>query len=92
MRLLLPYLDSTARAEILRYAWQGAAALHSGLSGRAPAAQARPAPDAADLVDRAVATGDEHAIKFTEACLREHAVRARPVYLAAARAAVRLMG
>ena len=27
---------------------------------------------------------DEHAIKFTEACLRENAIRPDPVYLAAA--------
>ena len=38
-----------------------------------------------DLIDSAVATGDEHAIKFTEACLREHALNPKPVYLAAAR-------
>jgi hypothetical protein len=92
VRLLLPHLDAAGRAAVLRYAWQGAAALHAGFSGRAPSARAPAAPDMADLVDRAVATGDEHAIKFTEACLREHAVRARPVYLAAAGAAVRLLG
>ena len=40
------------------------------------------------LVDRALATGDEHAIKFTEACLREHAVNPKPIYLEAANAAV----
>ena len=40
----------------------------------------------------ALATGDEHAIKFTEACLREHALNPKPVYLAAARAAVGSFG
>ncbi len=27
-----------------------------------------------ELVERAIASGDEHAIKFTEVCLREHAL------------------
>ena len=36
-------------------------------------------------IDRAVATGDEHAIKFTEACVREDALNPEPVYLMAAR-------
>ena len=41
-----------------------------------------------DLVDRAVASGDEHTIKDTEACLREHALAPDPGYLAAARVRV----
>jgi 8-oxo-dGTP diphosphatase len=32
---------------------------------------------------RPAASSDEHAIKFTEACLREHALNAQPVYVAA---------
>ena len=46
-------------------------------------------PEVVDLIDRAVATGDEHAIKLTEACLREHAQRPDPVYLQAAEVGVR---
>ena len=37
------------------------------------------------LIDREVATVDEHAIKFTEACLREYALNPQQVYLAAAK-------
>jgi hypothetical protein len=48
--------------------------------------------DRDDLIDRALATGDEHAIKFTEACLREHALNPKPVYLEAARAGVASLG
>jgi hypothetical protein len=92
VRLLLPHLDPAARAAALRYAWQGAAAFYSGFSGKAPAASGDRVPERADLVDRAIATGDEHAIKFTEACLREHAVNPKPVYLVAALHAVRLLG
>jgi hypothetical protein len=41
------------------------------------------------LVDQAMRTGGEHAIKFTEACLREHAISPNPVFLAAALDATR---
>jgi hypothetical protein len=92
VRLLLPHLDPAARAAALRYAWQGAAALYAGFSGKAPGALAGEIPERAELVDRAIATGDEHAIKFTEACLREHTLNPKPVYLLAARHAVRLLG
>jgi hypothetical protein len=94
IRLLLPHLDATARAALLRYGWQGAAAMYTSSGGRWTSPPPPPAPpgDRDDLVDRALATGDEHAIKFTEACLREHALNPKPVYLAAARAAVSSLG
>jgi hypothetical protein len=50
-----------------------------------------PRDDAAGLIDRAIAHGDEHAIKFTEACVREHALNPSPVYFAAARHAIELL-
>jgi hypothetical protein len=50
------------------------------------------AGDREDLVGRAVAAGDEHAIKFTEVCLREHAISPAPVFLAAAADACRRLG
>jgi hypothetical protein len=90
IRLLLPHLDARSKSALLRYGWQGAAALYASSGGRPPVpASPPPKPvDRQDLVDRALATGDEHAIKFTEACLREHAIDPKPIYLAAARAAV----
>ena len=50
--------------------------------------------DAADpeLIVRAVAMGDEHATKFAEACLREHALNPKPVYLLAALDATQRLG
>jgi hypothetical protein len=39
--------------------------------------------DEDDLVDRAIAHGDEHVIKFTEACLHRYAISPSPVYFAA---------
>ncbi len=91
MRLLLSYVDASARSEMLRYGWQGAAGVYAASGGIAGAP--RQAPDTAkrrrdDLIDRALATRDEHAIKFTEACLREHTLNPKPVYLQAARDAV----
>ena len=90
-RLLLPYADAAGTRALMRYAWQAAAALYVAMgerSGTRPAA-GDPAPLAADvLVERAVSNGDEHAIKLTEACLREDALRPRPVYHLAARDAL----
>jgi hypothetical protein len=48
--------------------------------------------DAATLADRAVANGDEHAIKLTEVCLRESALHPRPVYRQAAQDALSRLG
>lgn len=85
VRLLLPYLAPEAAPSVLRYGWQAAAALYAAFA-TSPGAEAPEAPvDVDDLIDHAVATGDEHAIKFAEACLREHALNPQPLYLAAAR-------
>jgi hypothetical protein len=86
VRLLLPHVAAPVQASLLRYAWQAAAGFYAAL-GRPPATPAATGklPSADDLTDRAVANGDEHAIKFTEACLREHALLPRPVFLEAAR-------
>jgi hypothetical protein len=46
--------------------------------------EAEPTSTPQELVARAVQNGDEHAIKFTEALLVEHAIRPDPAYLAAA--------
>ncbi len=87
LRLMLPYLTADQRKEALRYAWQAAAALFSvyaakpGVDGTVDAAGLT----RASLIDEAVQSGDEHAIKLTEVCLREHALNPRPEYLAAAR-------
>jgi Questin oxidase-like len=93
VRLLLPYLSADSRADVLRHAWQAAAALYAAFGGAASGAPAPEAlPDREGLIDRAVATWDEHGIKFTEACLREHALNPKPVYLHAARHAAASLG
>ena len=93
IRLLLPYLPPEAAPSVLRYGWQAAAALYAAFGSSPGSAAPEAAVDVDDLIDRAVATGDEHAIKFAEACLREHALNPQPLYLAAARdAAEKLAG
>src|ERR1700738_2715273 len=77
--------DRTARAAA-RYAWQAGCGLYSCFGqDTATAVDIEPSgADADELVERAIAHGDEHVIKFTEVCLHRHALRPSPVYLAAA--------
>jgi Questin oxidase-like len=90
VRSLLPYLGADTARAALRYAWQASCALYAAFGQRpAPALAAEPPREtASDLVEMAIASRDEHAIKLTEACLREHALRPAPEYLAAARQAL----
>jgi hypothetical protein len=71
--LVLPWLAEEDRDAALGYVWQAAAALHVAydVDRQAPApAPAEAPPSAAALVESALASGDEHAIKLTEAALR----------------------
>lgn len=89
LRSLVPYLSAPTMRKMLRYGWQMAAGLYS-ISGRASVGDLSSPKDIKkeDLVDRAVASKEEHAIKFTEACLREHALNPKPIYLQAANDAI----
>jgi len=93
-RSVLPLLPPEAAADTYDRLWQVGAALVSVYSSgttRRPVPGGLP-PAADDLADRAVATGDEHAIKLTEACLRLHAERPDPLLLHAAAHASELLG
>ena len=75
--------EGTARA-VLRYGWQAACGLYAcfggaGLAGEIAAVEA----DEEALVEQAIANGDEHVIKFTEACLSRHRLAPSPAYPAA---------
>lgn len=87
IRLLLPYVKPEETQSLLRYGWQASAAMYAAFATTAKtAAPVKPQQQSKeDLIDRAVAANDEHAIKFTEACLREYAINPKPVYLSAAR-------
>ena len=91
LRMLAPYLDEDDARQAARYAWQACAAVYSWYS-TAPAQDysgtntpTEDTEDKEELIDRAVAAGGAHSIKFTEACLREYALNPNPVYLMAAR-------
>jgi len=87
---ILPHLHDATRHAALRYAWQSSCALYAAFGSR-PEPEGRIAPPDEDwqaLVDRAIAHGDEHAIKFTEACLQQHARKPSAAYPAAARHAL----
>jgi Questin oxidase-like len=82
LRMLAPHLsDATARLAA-RYAWQACAAIHSRGHYPKPVMLPDEHPSADELIERAVFSGDEHAIKFTEACLREYALKPDPAFLA----------
>jgi Questin oxidase-like len=76
--------DRTARAA-LRFAWQAGCGLYACFGGATATAEVGEPREADEdrLVDRAIAHGDEHVIKFTEACLHRHALSPSPVYFAA---------
>jgi Questin oxidase-like len=91
LRILAPHLSETTLQSSVRYAWQSCAAIYSAYSTMpAPRTDtSEPAAfDAADLIDQAVISRDEHAIKFTEACLREYAIIPDAAFIQAARDAV----
>lgn len=87
IRLLLPHVSPDTQRLLLRYGWQAGAALVSAF-GTAPAPTTLTTVPFGDLVDRAVASGEEHAIKLTEACFRENALAPNPLFGAAARVAI----
>ncbi|WP_035921299.1 questin oxidase family protein [Frankia sp. QA3] len=93
IRLVLPYLPTELHAPSVAAMWQIHAAMLLVFTGtnrdeqtaRASAADTN-VRSVDELISRAVEHGDEHVLKFTEACLREHALRPDPRYLAAAQA------
>jgi hypothetical protein len=93
LRMLLPYLGEAEAQLAARYAWQASTALYACYANEPLSPEngdvRSPSLPAADLIEQAVATQDEHAIKFTEACLRESSINSQPVYLEAATAWVR---
>jgi hypothetical protein len=93
-RSVLPLLDESAARPTYDALWQVGAALYSVYTG-ALTPEPLPAGDPPTpevLADRAVATGDEHAIKLTEGCLRLNAEAPDPVFRHAAARVSELLG
>ena len=89
VRSLLPYLTPATTQKMLRYGWQVAAGLYSIAANATPNNPAEAANiKREDLIARAVASQEEHAIKFTEACLQEYRLNPKDVYLQAAHDAI----
>ena len=86
LELVLPHLAEEDRDAALAYAWQAVASIHVAYAlertRELPTGTATPSPE--ELIDHALASGDEHAIKVTEAALRSHARTGESVLLAAA--------
>ncbi len=92
--LLLPWLAEEDRDAMLGYVWQAVAALHVAYAIDRQGPESEPdVPSPDSLVDQALASGDEHAIKLTEAALRSFERSGEPTLLwAAADAGLRLKG
>jgi hypothetical protein len=89
---IIPHVSETTARSLARYAWQAGCGLYAAFGGAAP----RDSIDAGDddseaLVDQAVENGDEHVIKFTEACLARHKIAPSPAYPTAIRHALGMM-
>ncbi len=84
---MLPYLDDATARTALGYAWQASCGLYAAFGTHPLGGSEIEAPRENDetLVEMAVGHGDEHVIKFTEACLHQHSLNPSPAYLAAAR-------
>lgn len=85
LRKLAPYLRPATAAAALPFAWQAAAAIFAVYARRDDPPRVHEAGlGRAELVERALHNGDEHAIKFTEVLLAEDSLRPDPAYRAAA--------
>jgi hypothetical protein len=95
LRTLAPHLSVETTAAAMRYVWQACAAIYATYgrvdSGDLPGAVEPQSFDREDLIERAIATRDEHMIKFTEACLREHALSHDHALIVAATEMVRVL-
>ncbi len=88
--LLAPHVSARTAAHLLTCAWQAGAAIYA-VFGKPPQSEVEgPRASREALIAGAVKSGDEHAIKFTEACLRLDAVVPSPAFQAAAARAIEL--
>lgn len=93
LRRIAPHVKPETARAALPYAWQAAAAIYSAYARKGDARnEPEPKLTGAELTDRAIANGDEHAIKFTEVVLSEHKLNPDPAYLAAAEDAIKRLG
>jgi hypothetical protein len=82
---LVPHVGEATARRLLRYGWQAGCGLYACFgNGAGFVAEVAPGEeDGSALIDRALAHGDEHVIKFTEACLGRDALDSSAAYKAA---------
>jgi Questin oxidase-like len=91
---ILPQVSDATGRRLTRYGWQAGCGLYACFGNGTVIADAVQdgAEDTERLIDQAVMNGDEHAIKFTEACLRFNERRLSPAFGAAVRHALGAIG
>ena len=91
---IAPQVGEATTRSLLRYGWQTGCGLYACYGGGTAFAKeiASPGEDPDSLIERALANGDEHVIKFTEACLARHALAPSPAYPAAVAQVLTLIG
>jgi Questin oxidase-like len=91
---IAPHIGEANARSLLRYGWQAGCGLYACFGGDTAYAAdvAAVDHDPERLIDRAVANGDEHVIKFTEACLSRHAAAPSPAYPACAANVLSIIG
>lgn len=82
---IVPHVGEVTARALLRYGWQAGCGLYACYGGGT--AYIRDVVECDDgeaaLIELALANGDEHVLKFTEACLSRHRLAASPAYPAA---------
>lgn len=93
VRNLSRYINDSTAKSAARYAWQASAGLYAAFGTELPGKDESSPPSVKieELIERALANADEHAIKFTEACIHEYALNPKPAYLAAAAQAIKAL-
>jgi hypothetical protein len=85
LRLFLPHLPAGLHKTALAYVWQNVAAVAAVYADEKPSeSEDWHTHEESVIIERSIEPDDPHALKFTEACIREYRLNPRAVYLAAA--------
>jgi hypothetical protein len=95
LHMMAPHLSQDTLRVALRYCWQASAGLYAAIgmdidNNSYDATHENANKD--EMVNLAVTTGDEHAIKFMEVCLRAYTLEPKPLFLVAAQHAAENLG
>jgi hypothetical protein len=85
LRMMLPHLPAELHKQALAYTWQNVAAVAAAYGDVKPRERDDwPSQEPPAIIEKSIGTEDPHALKFAEACIREHRRNPHPAYLAAA--------